>query len=106
MGRAQRYEKVGQSESESDWSRDEKKDYSQDEGETDVELSQVSDCRKRERVGWAGCGLPPVCVAERTVAHCYRPEQRCTESRLCWLFRWACNGSSPACALRVRIGAC
>ena len=39
----QRYEKVGQSESESDWSRDEKKaDYSQDEGETDVELSQVS----------------------------------------------------------------
>ena len=38
----QRYEKVGQSESESDWSRDEKKgEYSQDEGETDVELSQV-----------------------------------------------------------------
>merc|ERR1711966_510156 len=36
-----RYEKVGQSESESDWSRDEKKgEYSQDEGETDVELSQ------------------------------------------------------------------
>jgi hypothetical protein len=34
----QRYEKVGQSESESDWSKDEKKgEYSQDEGETDVE---------------------------------------------------------------------
>jgi len=44
--RAQRYEKVGQSESESDWSRDEKKggEYSQDEGETDVELSQVGIC--------------------------------------------------------------
>ena len=37
----QRYEKLGQSESESDWSRDEKKDYSQDEGETDVEMSEV-----------------------------------------------------------------
>jgi ABC-type multidrug transport system fused ATPase/permease subunit len=36
----QRYEKLGQSESESDWSRDEKKDYSQDEGETDVEMSE------------------------------------------------------------------
>jgi len=38
----QRYEKVGQSESESDWSRDDKKGGmdSQDEGETDVELSQ------------------------------------------------------------------
>jgi len=35
-----RYEKLGQSESESDWSRDEKKDYSQDEGETDVEMSE------------------------------------------------------------------
>jgi hypothetical protein len=37
----QRYEKLGQSESESDWSRDEKKEYSQDEGETDVEMSEV-----------------------------------------------------------------
>lgn len=38
----QRYEKVGQSESESDWSRDEKKEgaYSNDEGETDV-MSEV-----------------------------------------------------------------
>jgi hypothetical protein len=39
---AQRYEKVGQSESESEWSKDEKKEgYSQDEGETDIEESQV-----------------------------------------------------------------
>ena len=39
---AQRYEKVGQSESESEWSKDEKKEgYSQDEGETDIEQSQV-----------------------------------------------------------------
>lgn len=38
----QRYEKVGQSESESDWSRDEKNNQSADEGETDVEISQVS----------------------------------------------------------------
>ena len=46
----QRYEKVGQSESESDWSRDEKKgEYSQDEGETDVELSQVG-----SRYCWRG----------------------------------------------------
>ncbi len=38
----QRYEKVGQSESESEWSKDEKKEgYSQDEGETDIEQSQV-----------------------------------------------------------------
>ena len=38
----QRYEKVGQSESESDWSRDEKKDYnSATEGETDGDISQV-----------------------------------------------------------------
>jgi len=44
MSEGKRYEKVGQSESESDWSRDEKKaDYSQDEGETDVELSQAGD---------------------------------------------------------------
>ena len=43
LGAVQRYEKVGQSESESDWSRDDKKgEYSQDEGETDVELSQVA----------------------------------------------------------------
>jgi len=39
----QRYEKVGQSESESDWSRDEKKDYSQDEGETDIESQAGED---------------------------------------------------------------
>jgi hypothetical protein len=39
----QRYEKVGQSESESEWSKDEKKEgYSQDEGETDIEESQAS----------------------------------------------------------------
>ncbi|KAJ1486768.1 P-loop containing nucleoside triphosphate hydrolase protein [Baffinella frigidus] len=38
-----RYEKLGQSESESDWSRDEKKEYSQDEGETDVEMSEAEE---------------------------------------------------------------
>jgi len=39
-----RYEKVGQSESESEWSKDEKKEgYSQDEGETDIEQSQAAD---------------------------------------------------------------
>jgi hypothetical protein len=54
----QRYEKVGQSESESDWSRDEKKDYSQDEGETDIEsqvgyLHPYSDyTRQSAALGW------------------------------------------------------
>jgi len=41
--KGKRYEKVGQSESESDWSRDEKKDYSQDEGETDIESQAGED---------------------------------------------------------------
>lgn len=51
----QRYEKVGQSESESDWSRDDKKGGmdSQDEGETDVELSQVGIfIRALAWIGW------------------------------------------------------
>ena len=55
----QRYEKVGQSESESDWSRDEKNNQSADEGETDVEISQVSSWRREWRYGgWALLELP------------------------------------------------
>jgi len=44
MKGGKRYEKVGQSESESDWSRDEKKEaYSNDEGETDADMSETED---------------------------------------------------------------
>eukprot|EP00283_Hemiselmis_rufescens_P009557 CAMPEP_0173433636 /NCGR_PEP_ID=MMETSP1357-20121228/11002_1 /TAXON_ID=77926 /ORGANISM="Hemiselmis rufescens, Strain PCC563" /LENGTH=761 /DNA_ID=CAMNT_0014398359 /DNA_START=56 /DNA_END=2339 /DNA_ORIENTATION=+ len=44
MKGGKRYEKVGQSESESDWSRDEKKEaYSNDEGETDADMSEAED---------------------------------------------------------------
>jgi hypothetical protein len=62
----QRYEKVGQSESESDWSRDEKNNQSADEGETDVEISQVSALRRQWQYGgWALPGLP--CGSDGTV---------------------------------------